>query len=82
MRWTSRDFVLLGYSLALAMAAVFLCIFFVAYAGGYKAVVDVNRYGEATLEFFLAVFCIPFMVYGYVLLWLEDDSDETWRRKR
>jgi len=82
MREDSRFWLILGYTLALSMAFVLMYTFFVAYFNGYRVVVNVNRYGEAMLEFFLVFFSLPFILYGYILAWLGGDRERIGSRKK
>jgi len=68
--------ILLGYGLSFAMAIVLMFTFFKAYFGDYKIIVNINLWGEATLEFVLICCCLPFIVYGFVLLMVSYIKNE------
>jgi len=57
---------LLGVTLGVFTAMLSYATFFMAYTHGYKIIVDINRYGEATVELFVMMFCLPFILYSWI----------------
>ncbi len=63
--WEST-LVFLGFLMALALATYMAKIFFMAYFNGGSILVDINRLGEATLEFYLVIVSLAIIFPGFI----------------
>ena len=73
---------LIAVTYSVVMAFIFIVIFMKAWMSEEKAIiVDINKYGEATVEFYWLLVSIPLIIVGYILF-LKELVDWYIRKRR